>query len=317
MGLFDERPASMKRLYKSMQRQSVGLDGRAAGVYMDAMHHAVLMQFLSGGDYLKGGAALQLSYPLNEGRSTRDVDTVFADSKERFEQRMRRALEEGWEGFTGDITPLPHAEGTLMPEGSQMSRYRIRLRYRGQDFSTFAIEAVPDLNGCASQSGEARGEALDLLERLGFHVRHGAVMDKTFQLAEKLHALSRPGKYRGRDLADIMLIYSHEDISIDRLREVSRKVVETQRQHPMRMLDENEKELYKTGFKEASTPFPFDDAWQVTQDLLRQVDETHRNEWQTDMERRIEEDMQRLDSEPVRHGPQMRDSRGRFSHNAW
>ena len=256
-----------------MQARSLVMDAQGRRLYMQAVQNAILTQFLTGGDFLKGGAALQLSYPLRETRASQDVDAVFADSARDFERRMTEALTCGWQGFTGTVKPLPHREHTLMPKNASMSRYRISLLYLGKPFSSFYMEAVPDINGAAGRhvrrmDGQTRG----MLAELGFDVSDAPVMDPLTQLAEKLHAVSRPGKTRGRDLADIALMVRSEDIDMDSLRSVVDDVVARQGQHAVHALDDADKNSFIASFSETGSPIPFEDAWNLTQRLLTSVE---------------------------------------------
>jgi Cdc6-like AAA superfamily ATPase len=119
-----------------------------------------------------------------------------------------------------------------------------------------------------------------MLEDLGFgNVRKPLVMDATMQLADKLHAISRPGKRRGRDLVDIALLMEHEHIGYDELRKAARRIERSQLQHDIHMLDENEKESYRPTFERTNTERDFDECWNAVQGILRQVDVDHKDEW--------------------------------------
>lgn len=88
-------PRSVKQLYKLMQRQTLAMDERESKVYMQVVHNAVFAQFLGDHVFLKGGAALQLSYPLSQSRASQDVDAVYASSKQTFEQNLVNSLKQG------------------------------------------------------------------------------------------------------------------------------------------------------------------------------------------------------------------------------
>lgn len=314
----DGRPPSAKRLYKLMQRACVDMDDHTQALYMQAVHNAVFAQFLGDGEFIKGGAAIQLSYPLREGRLSKDIDAVFTESRTDFEAGMADRLREGWQGFTGTIETLPHGDRTLLPEGAAMTRYRVRLSYMGQPFSSYYIEAVPDLNGVRDRTeSNLDPQYGHLLGDLGFEPRAIPMMDKITQIAEKMHALSRGLKKRGKDLADIAEIASHEHIYYDDLREAARRVERAQRQHLIHALPETEKDEYRESYAATGTGIPFDEAWNTVRGLLRQVDPAFKKEWRTSAEQRYDEEIDRIDRQGGRHGPQTRDSRGGYSHNAW
>ena len=166
---WDDRPRSVKQLYKRMQAQAAPLGNRERRVFMQAVHNAILAQFLPDGAYLKEGAALELAYPLREGRTSEDVDTVYADSADLFEEALRTALTDGWQGFGGEVERLPRRAFTLMPEGSGMTRLRVRLTYLEAPFAKYYLEAVPDLTG-AVRERRMNAEAQALIEGLGFRI---------------------------------------------------------------------------------------------------------------------------------------------------
>ncbi|KAA8826985.1 nucleotidyl transferase AbiEii/AbiGii toxin family protein [Bifidobacterium myosotis] len=314
----DGRPPSAKKLYKLMQQASREMDPHTRDLYMQAVHNAVLSQFLGDGDFLKGGAAIQLSYPLREGRLSEDIDTVYADSKTEFEAGMVDRLRAGWQGFTGTIESLPHGKRTLMPEGASMSRYKVKLLYKNKPFSSFYIEAVPDLNGVNDRTeSKLDPQYVSLLNDLGLKLSPVRMMDKTTQIAEKLHALNRKDKIRANDLADIAEIMKHERVDYDGLRESARRVEHAQRQHPIKALPEELKDDFRAPYAETGSSVPFDEAWNTVRGLLHQVDPAFKKEWRTSAEQRYDEEIDRIDRQGGRHGPQTRDSRGRYSHNAW
>ena len=122
-----------------------------------------------------------------------------------------------------------------------MTRLRVRLTYLEAPFAKYYLEAVPDLTG-AVRERRMNAEAQALIEGLGFRITPPAMMDAVTQLAEKLHAISRPGKTRGRDVADIALILHNETI------------------------DEGWRDAFRPG-----SPLSFDEAWSLVQDVLRQA----------------------------------------------
>ena len=140
---------------------------------------------------------------------------------------------------------------------------------------------------------------------------------------------SDPNQRRGRDIADIALIIRHDCPTLDELRERVRQVEENR--HKVHVLNENLKDEYRQQFSLTRTPESFDQAWTVAQRLLEQVDEDHKNRWRPYWDRRSElehstdllpeeeDELDSLRSHKPQHfsGPQTRDQRGRFSHNAW
>lgn len=115
-----ERPKSLKRLNQLIERET---DRRLGDVRNNTLRKnfitAVLGQMMPNGAYLKGGASIGLRYPLQEARSSRDVDTAFTGSKESFEQALKEKLKSGWQGFTGTVEP--DKERKNLPKGGDFS----------------------------------------------------------------------------------------------------------------------------------------------------------------------------------------------------
>lgn len=310
-------PRSVKQLYKLMQRQTLAMDERESKVYMQVVHNAVFAQFLGDHVFLKGGAALQLSYPLSQSRASQDVDAVYASSKQTFEQNLVNSLKQGWGGFTGTVDRLPHGPKTLLPEGKGMTRYTVKLLYLGKPFTSIYVEAVPDINACANHARHRMDDGTArLLEQLGLPVQTILVMDPLTQMAEKMHALCRPGKIRGKDIADLTLMLEHEDVNLEALRQACRSVEKVQGQHVIGRLDDDRKADYRRQYEEAGPPSRFNDAWDAVRTLLEQVDEQCRDRWLDSWQDVLDReqawrafDPARLDGSP-RHGMQPRKPAG-------
>ena len=99
----DGRPTSAKNLQKIIDRQAARLPAEQRLLYSRAIRNAVFMQFMSGDDYIKGGTSLQVRYPFEEGRLSRDIDAAFTDGIDDFVKRLQSRLDEGWEGFGGSV----------------------------------------------------------------------------------------------------------------------------------------------------------------------------------------------------------------------
>jgi hypothetical protein len=322
----DGRPTSAKNLQKIIDRQAARLPAEQRLLYSRAIRNAVFMQFMSGDDYIKGGTSLQVRYPFEEGRLSRDIDAAFTDGIDDFVKRLQSRLDEGWEGFGGSAEVGEQHAQPNMPEGERMTSLDVRITYKGRLFASLAVEAVPDMNGVAAQSERRMDEGVrDALSSLGFDIQPPREMNLYAQLADKLHALSRPGVFRGRDLSDVAQVMAHEDIDYPKLREAVRHVERVQGQHDVHMLDENERERYRDAFvgsfKRTSPYRDFDECWNAVQGVLRQVDADHENEWKPRACPDPNEMMARLEAaDRTAHGRQGREPKnapggigGRFS----
>jgi hypothetical protein len=272
------RPKSPKHLDRSLQRDLVSLPDDRRRVALKNVKNAVLCQFLPKGVCLKGGASISLRYPLAEARVSRDFDALIELSSERFAAEIEEKLAAGWEGFTGTLEIEERRNLPSMEVG--MRPYIVHLLYLGSPWCALSLEAAPDHSGFVPRAQRViDGDVADLLGRLGFRMTTPLMISPLDQLADKLHAVSNPNKRRGRDLSDIALIVSHEDLSMDELRSRVRHVEQVENTHAVHMLEESNKDEYRGSMTITRTPISFDKAWEITQALLEQVDEDHKELW--------------------------------------
>ena len=168
------------------------------------IHNAIFAQFLDGIAVLKGGGALCLRYPVEQGRSSRDLDATIKSDIETFEKDLNHRLSQGLNGFTGEIKANPRNHET---DGTKagMHPYIVSIKYNNQPFTKIEFEAAPDHSGFLDHAEPALNEqTYRILDEIGIPVRAPKMITPMDQLADKLHAVSRPGAARGRDLADIM-----------------------------------------------------------------------------------------------------------------
>lgn len=281
--LGDGKPRSSRKFQQLLQRKINSLPESSQSAAFTKLQNAILSQFLTDEEMVKGGAAMSLRMDVLHVRKSRDFDMTVKDI-ETFEQSMADRLAEGWEGFTGSIEPQRRKKGPNPLTG--MRPYTIRLMYLGQPFCTFDVEASPDLSGFMRNAmKDADQETLALLKELGFHPTTPLLISPADQLADKLHAVSKPvdpdNPPRARDLADIALLAKIDVPPLDELRENVRLIERTQKSvpHAATMLDAGRKPEFREVFDEGKISMPFDECWDTTQELLKQVDVNHRNEW--------------------------------------
>lgn len=237
---------------------------------------AVLAQMLPDNAYLKGGAALGLRYSLSEARTSRDVDSVYAGSKEAFFEELHARLTEGWKGFTGEII---HEERRTTPKGIDLEPSFIILYYRQGRFAKISFEATPDVSG----HGDATEYAMDdgmrsMFERMGFDMRPPRMLDLDAQLAEKLNGVTNPEYVRGRDLRDIELIMSHHKPNLERLRTYVRASERRSNGHEVHIITDRDMSEYENAYWRADGR-SLETAWELTDTLLEQVDCDYSERW--------------------------------------
>lgn len=144
-------------------------------------------------------------------RVSRDLDTVRRVSLEAFRDRLAATLRDGWEGFTGivaDRGPIP----TPAPAGYQPHRLRVRLSYRGGNFTSLVVEVSPEeVDALADEDAVTSDEAADWCQALGLPTPAAIPMlQLTHQIAQKLHACTAPDtddwiNDRVHDLVDLQI----------------------------------------------------------------------------------------------------------------
>ena len=175
-----------------------------------AMANVIIGQILPDG-VVKGGSSLMFRYGENCTRYTRDIDTARVADLDSYIARLGDALRTGWCGFSGVIIPVdpPSPEG--VPDGYVMIPFDIKLSYCGRAWQTVRIEIGHNEIGDADMAESALPtEMAEAFETLGFaKPKPLPVMKLSYQIAQKLHAVSSPGSDRAHDLIDLQLIMSH------------------------------------------------------------------------------------------------------------
>ena len=273
------------KLRRLIQREvnRLPLEQRAAA--LQNVDNAVLAQFIHGIGVLKGGGSLSLRYPLSKSRTSRDLDATVRDGIQGFHDALAARLAQGMNGFTGTVVMQTRKDSAGMKAG--MMPFDVQLFYNGGPFASYELEATPDHSGFLSRSAPAISEqTASILRSVGIPFLAPDMISPIDQLADKLHAISNPGTARGRDLADIMTLTGEVDLSnLDELRAIVRRieVSETAFPHGVHVLEADESRLkaFREAFKRSNTPYDFRICWGNTQRLLLQVDERHRDEWES------------------------------------
>ena len=197
-----------------------------------AMANVVVGQILPDG-VVKGGSSLMFRYGGEVTRYTRDIDTARVMELSEYKKRLEDSLKAGWNGFTGILSDVPPPRPKDVPESYVMIPFDIKLSYCGRSWQTVRIEIGHDEIGDAEEFEEfLPAELADAFEALSFP-RPAAlrVMKLTYQIAQKLHAVSEPGSERAHDLIDLQLIMSNGDIDLGRTAALCRKLFKYRKVH--------------------------------------------------------------------------------------
>lgn len=227
---------------------------------------------------------MSLRYKPEQSRLSRDLDAAIRSDSDAFEKELERRLEHGLNGFTGKLKYKPRRTDTAGTQAG-MRPYIVSLSYNNKPFAKIEFEAAPDHSGFSDNAVQhINSQTYDLLHDLGIPIKPPAMISPVDQLADKLHAVTRPGGRRGRDLADIMTLTTETDLSdLDSLRSTVRRVEEndTVVPHKVQMLDlsDEEKADMRDAFEQSKTRYDFDECLSNTQLILQQVDERYKDKW--------------------------------------
>ena len=199
-----KRPNTCTNLIRAINAVAAGTD---AVRLSRQLANVIVGQMLPDG-VIKGGSSLMFRYGSRLTRYTRDVDTARVMEHGEYVDRLQRALAVGWNGFTADLVEVEPAKPTDVPGVYVMRPYDAKLKYMGRPWQTIRIEIGHNEIGDADEYEEFLPEELaDAFEQMQFpRPQPLRVMKLSYQIAQKLHALSEEGSDRAHDLIDLMLI---------------------------------------------------------------------------------------------------------------
>ena len=209
-----KRPNSRRNLDLALERL-VGRENFVAK--RNVIASAIVSQMLPTG-VVKGGSAIKMRLGDAETRFTTDLDVARNSSLETFEELMKDALTNGWEGFTGNLVMNRQARPENVPIKYLMQPFSVKLAYMDKPWMTIALEVGFDEIGDAEDPDLVFPEdANKMLVALGFPPLAAIpVMALPHQFAQKLHAVTEPSSERAHDLIDLQLLdkvysgdYSH------------------------------------------------------------------------------------------------------------
>lgn len=200
-----KRPNSAANLIRAIKRY--------CGVNQDdirlarAMADVIVGQMLPDG-VVKGGSSLMFRYGGAVTRYTKDVDTARLVELEAYLESLRLKLAEGWNGFTGKIVDVEPPSPPNVPKPYLMMPYDIKLQYLGKSWMTVRIEVGHNEIGDADAFETMLPDDIAAaFVDLGFPKPNEIpVMKLSYQVAQKLHAVSGINSDRAHDLIDLQLI---------------------------------------------------------------------------------------------------------------
>ena len=207
-----KRPNTCTNLIRAINAVAAGTD---AVRLSRQLANVIVGQMLPDG-VIKGGSSLMFRYGSRLTRYTRDVDTARAMEHGEYVDRLQRALAAGWNGFTADLVEVEPAKPKDVPGVYVMRPYDAKLKYMGRPWQTIRIEIGHNEIGDADEYEEFLPEELaDAFEQMQFpRPQPLRVMKLSYQIAQKLHALSEEGSDRAHDMIDLMLIGSRSQLDL-------------------------------------------------------------------------------------------------------
>lgn len=179
-----------------------------------SMALVVVGQMLPGG-VVKGGSAMALRYGRG-ARFTQDLDAARVQVLIRFRNDFEEALAHGWAGFTGRLIERTAPRPPAVPTAYVMRPFDVKLDYRGRSWCTVKFELGHNEIGDADEpEHQLAADLAGLFTEVGLETpKPVPVMRADHQIAQKLHAVSSEGNERARDLADLQLLDTGEELDL-------------------------------------------------------------------------------------------------------
>lgn len=180
---------------------------------------------------IKGGSAMALRYGRG-ARFTLDLDAARVHSLVSFRSDFETSLAKGWAGFTGRLVAKTAPQPPAVPTAYVMQPFEVKIDYRGRSWCTVKFELGHNEIGDADEPERLIATDLAVLfTEVGLEApKPIPVMRADHQIAQKLHAVSGAGSERARDLVDLQLIDSREDLELRQVAATSRRLFDYRRQ---------------------------------------------------------------------------------------
>ncbi|MGP9783671.1 hypothetical protein CQ010_14990 [Arthrobacter sp. MYb211] len=197
-----------------------------------SMALVIVGQMLPGGS-VKGGSAMALRYGTGT-RFTRDLDAARASGLAKFRDDFADRLLEGWEGFTGRLVEKKQLKPAGVPASYVMKPFDVKLDYKGKAWCTVPFELGHNEIGDAEHPVLVLAENLiDMFTSLGLPSPAPVpVMPADHQIAQKIHASTAPGSDRARDLVDLQLLGTQEQLDLTQVRSTCVRLFTYRKAHP-------------------------------------------------------------------------------------
>ena len=198
-----------------------------------AMADVIIGQMLPDG-VVKGGSSLMFRYGGGATRYTKDVDTARVVDLDVYLELLRTKLATGWNGFTGKLIDVEPPSPPNVPKPYLMMPYDIKLQYRGRAWMTVRIEIGHNEIGDADAFEASLPEDIAAaFVALGFpRPTEIPVMKLSYQVAQKLHAVSGNESDRAHDLIDLQLMSILSTLDYTEIKSTCERLFKYRREQP-------------------------------------------------------------------------------------
>lgn len=181
---------------------------------------------------VKGGGAMALRYGSNT-RFTLDLDAARARDLAPFRADFEERLREGWGGFTGRLVERTPPKPKGIPTSYVMKPFDVKLDYEGRPWCTVPFELGHNEIGDADHPEFVLAPSIsEMFTDVGLPAPGPvAVMPAAHQIAQKIHASTVSGSDRARDLIDMQLLSTREQLDLAMVRATCIRLFDYRKAH--------------------------------------------------------------------------------------
>lgn len=181
---------------------------------------------------VKGGSAMALRYG-SDTRFTRDLDAARTGELAAFRADFEERLREGWSGFTGRLVEQEAPKPAGIPAPYVMKPFDVKLDYEGKPWCTVPFELAHNEIGDVDHPEFALEPGIsDMFTSVGLPAPDPvAVMPADHQIAQKIHASTASGSDRARDLVDLQLLGTREQLDLATVRATCIRLFDYRKAH--------------------------------------------------------------------------------------
>jgi hypothetical protein len=244
------------------------------------MANTIAGQFLPEGAILKGGGSLRFRFGSSFSRNTIDFDTTRRGELDTFLSEFKKSLNEGWNGFSGQLVILPQASPKGVPFDYVMQPVDLKLRYKEQPWCTVNLEISHDEADVTEECDMTPppDEVLDIFRGLGFPAPNPVpLITLEHQVAQKLHGASGLSEHnqRAHDLIDLQVIAKSCELNLKSIREICCRLFAQRRLQPWPTLIKtraNWSQIYNAQKQDLDVLENVEEAVSWANDLIAKID---------------------------------------------